>query len=71
MTAASYPRLLRGFPEDLAADYTPRPAVTLPPAPVCDGCGRDDAMLTESVAGTWACIDCIGDNAYDHEGDRR
>lgn len=71
MTAASYQRLLAGLAEALDADYAPRPAVTLPPAPVCDGCGRDDAYLTESIAGTWACIDCIGDAAYDHEGDRR
>ena len=69
--AARYPALLAGLPAVCDADYAPRPRPVPAPLPVCDGCGRDDAMLTESIAGTWACIDCIGDQAYDHEGDRR
>lgn len=37
----------------------------------CDGCGTTDTELTPSIAGTWACPDCIGDTAYDQQGDRR
>lgn len=37
----------------------------------CDGCGRSDDVLTESLTGVLHCGDCRGDTAYDSNGDRR